>query len=46
VIAPTREIAVQAARVALDVAGSCMPELKVHTFIGGIAVAEDQGPIL
>ena len=42
VLAPTREIAVQGARVALDVAGACMPELKVHTFIGGLAIADDQ----
>ena len=42
VLAPTREIAVQGARVALDIAGACMPELKVHTFIGGLAIADDQ----
>lgn len=42
VIAPTREIAVQGSCVALDVAGASLPDLKVHTFIGGLAIAEDQ----
>ena len=42
VIAPTREIAVQGSRLALDIAGPGMSELKVQTFIGGIAVAQDE----
>ena len=37
VLAPTREIAVQGARAALDV-GAAIPELKVSTFIGGTSV--------
>jgi ATP-dependent RNA helicase DDX20 len=41
-VAPTREIAVQGCRVALDVGGFSMPDLKVQTFIGGISVAQDQ----
>ena len=41
-IAPTREIAVQGSRLALDIAGPGMSDLKVQTFIGGIAVAQDE----
>ena len=42
VIAPTREIAVQGSRLALDIAGPGMSDLKVQTFIGGIPVAQDE----
>ena len=40
VVAPTREIAVQGARGALDV-GAAVKELKVSTFIGGTSVEDD-----
>ncbi|TRY79411.1 hypothetical protein TCAL_07055 [Tigriopus californicus] len=40
VLAPTREIAVQGARVALEV-GSGMPGLKAQAFIGGTPLADD-----
>ena len=41
VVAPTREIAVQGATVAMQL-GAGMPGLKVAAFIGGISVAEDK----
>lgn len=40
VLAPTREIAVQGARVALEV-GSGLPGLKAQAFIGGTPLADD-----
>ena len=41
VVAPTREIAVQGATVAMQL-GANMPGLKVAAFIGGIHLAEDK----
>ena len=41
VVAPTREIAVQGATVAMQL-GAGMPGLKVAAFIGGISLAEDK----
>ena len=41
VVAPTREIAVQGATVAMQL-GAAIPDLKVAAFIGGISVAEDK----
>ena len=41
VVAPTREIAVQGATVAMQL-GSAIPGLKVAAFIGGISLAEDK----
>merc|ERR1711962_62461 len=41
VVAPTREIAVQGATVAMQL-GSNLSGLKVATFIGGISLAEDK----
>jgi len=41
VVAPTREIAVQGATVAMQL-GANMPGLKVAAFIGGINLAEDK----
>eukprot|EP00095_Tigriopus_kingsejongensis_P012061 maker-scaffold60_size442463-snap-gene-0.19 protein:Tk12061 transcript:maker-scaffold60_size442463-snap-gene-0.19-mRNA-1 annotation:"hypothetical protein DAPPUDRAFT_190766" len=40
VLAPTREIAVQGARVALEV-GAGLPGLKVNAFIGGTSLQDD-----
>ena len=41
VLTPTREIAVQGARISLDIAAVSMPDLKVSTLIGGMSVRDD-----
>lgn len=41
ILTPTREIAVQGARISLDIAAVSMPDLKVSTLIGGMSVKDD-----
>ena len=41
ILTPTREIAVQGARISLDIAAVSMSDLKVSTLIGGMSVKDD-----
>ena len=41
ILTPTREIAVQGARISLDIAAASMPDFKAATLIGGMSVVDD-----
>ena len=41
ILTPTREIAVQGARISLDIAAFSMPDLKVSALIGGMSLQDD-----
>ena len=41
ILTPTREIAVQGARISLDIAAFAMPDLKVSALIGGMSLQDD-----
>ena len=41
ILTPTREIAVQGARISLDIAAFSMPDLKVSALIGGMSIQDD-----
>jgi hypothetical protein len=41
-IVPTREIAVQAAKLANEIASVACPDMKTQTFIGGLPIPQDE----